>query len=717
MATLIMLFVISVATTSYASEDVQEKFKLENEHLIVSVGENNLFTLTDKKTGVIWHPDPWEGTTGKIYVTYPANLFDSRGSEEKTKYAAIDIIKAKEVICRMKDSRTVEWISSGFTVGGQPIKGRVAFEVKLAEDKPVIEIELTELKFEQKEISWNRFHFLPRWFSLRVSSDSGYVVVPKCQGFIFPVGDTGLDRLTRMSETWEFGQRSFSEVYNRPNFCFYGAVNRNSALMVRFENSHDTYIQFHGNEKPRESTPRIATAYPIILPSMGGLGYNRKFIVEIIPNGSYVDMARRYRGWLKERGLYKSLKEKIADLPAVEKLVGTPIVFTTPGYLKVTNSPEDNPRNKGGMKISGTGTFKDISDMMRRIKAEGVNRAYIQICGWSYKAPEHWPPNPALGGIAELKKIFSRELRKEFPEYILGLYTVYNDMPLSAPSYDVSKVIMNADKSPKVGGFWSVGRVSILCPTQYRFFAEKDFDGMQSELELMDCMLYDNFRSRMECYDPKHPLTRTEAAEVRCDFLKWTVSRGLIVGVEFAQDWYASDVHYCDGAVGAYGKIPRHSKHENIVPVPLWDIIFHDSVVNYWWHWNNYVFSSSYVMDRGYEWKDMVLQDILCANPGTWGMCPDNVDYWSKIMGQIVPIQSKIAVSLAHVEMTDHEFLERSCMVQKSIWADGTEIYVNFRDKEFLKGNIKLPPKSFYLTGSPKLEVLRGAMTEGFRLD
>jgi len=55
--------------------------------------------------------------------------------------------------------------------------------------------------------------------------------------------------------------------------------------------------------------------------------------------------------------------------------------------------------------------------------------------------------------------------------------------------------------------------------------------------------------------------------------------------------------------------------------------------------------------------------------------------------------------------------------VQKTIWADGTEIYVNFRDKEFTKGNIKLPPKSFYLTGSPELAELRGAMVEGFRLD
>ncbi|MCK5271701.1 MAG: hypothetical protein KAJ52_03955, partial [Sedimentisphaerales bacterium] len=112
MATLVMLFVISVATSSYASNGFQEKFKLENEHLIVSVGENNLFKLTDKKTGVVWHPDPWKGTTGEVKVTYPANLFDKQAAKKQIGYASFDINKAREVICRRKGSRTVQWISS-----------------------------------------------------------------------------------------------------------------------------------------------------------------------------------------------------------------------------------------------------------------------------------------------------------------------------------------------------------------------------------------------------------------------------------------------------------------------------------------------------------------------------------------------------------------------------------------------------------------------------
>ena len=43
--------------------------------------------------------------------------------------------------------------------------------------------------------------------------------------------------------------------------------------------------------------------------------------------------------------------------------------------------------------------------------------------------------------------------------------------------------------------------------------------------------------------------------------------------------------------------------------------------------------------------------------------------------------------------------------------------YISFSDRqEFTMGNITLSPKSFYLTGSPELGEIRGAMMEGLRL-
>jgi hypothetical protein len=112
---------------------------------------------------------------------------------------------------------------------------------------------------------------------------------------------------------------------------------------------------------------------------------------------------------------------------------------------------------------------------------------------------------------------------------------------------------------------------------------------------------------------------------------------------------------------------------------------------------------------------DQALQDILSANPGTWSMEPDTVGYWSRIMGQLAPVQSQIARSLAHVEMLNHEFLDRSCMVQKTTWADGTEIFVNFWDREFDRNGIRLAAKSLLLKGSPEMGEIGGTMVEGFR--
>jgi len=719
LATLVTLFVISVATSNYASEGFREKFKLENEHLLISVGENNLFTITDKKTGVVWHPDPWAGTTGEIRVTYPANLFDKQVVEKKTRMAIVDINKAREVVCRRKGAWGVQWISSGFTMEGRPLKGRVAFEIKLARDKPIIEIELTELKIEQKNITLKNLHFLPRWFSLKLGVDTGYLVVPLSQGYIFPVGDVGLDRIDWLSGNWGIGQRAFSRA-DHPYVSFFGMVNGDSSLTMRLEDVYDTDVQVHGNQVGGWRKPRISTVYPIVLPIMGELGHSRKFVVEVIPHGSYVNMAKRHRSWLKSIGMYKTLKEKIRELPSVEKLLGTPIVYINPGFLKTIKAPGIDPRLTGSGKL--TGKFDGIPNMMRALKTEGVNKAFVMIWCWEragggFEEPDHWPPNEELGGLKEFKKLFSRQLRKEFPEYIMGFYNIYNDMYDDAPSFDRGKITINKDGSLNRSGLWHGGVARVICPTQYRGLAEKDFAAYLRELEQLDCMLYDNFAIPRECYSPIHPVTRAESAKLKKDFIDWTVSKGLITGIEFTRDWIAPNIHYCDGAVGAYGRNMRNVMHENIVPVPLWDLVCHESTVNYWWHWNNYVFSPTYVMNRQYTWMDMVLQDILCANPGTWSIHPEVVDYWSKIMGQVAPLQSKISKSLAHVEMVGHEFLERSCMVQKSIWADGTEIYVNFRDKKFKKGNIELSPKSFHLVGSPELPELKGAMVEGFRLD
>jgi hypothetical protein len=723
MTAIVFLLVCSFSFSANASENFQEKFKIENEHLIVSVGENNLFQLTDRETGVVWKPDPWEATVGELNVTYKADLFGEKKEggnlSEPGKSGIIDISKAREVTCQKTDDRTVKWSFSGFSLEGNPIKGRMAFELTLAKDKPVVELTITDLTIEDENIEWEELHFLPRWFALKLSSDSGYVVVvPHCQGFIFPVGKTSLDRKDWMCGSWSYGQRPYSNLY-LPMMHFYGVVNGNSALYVRMEALYDTKIQFLGNEKRREETPRLSSVYPVVFSSMRELGYPRKFVVEIIPNGSYVDMAKKYRKWLKSIGMYKSLKEKIAELPSVGKLVGSPMVWISTGYYAVPHAPEINPRYTGSELF--TGTFKGVPEMMRTLKAEGVKRAYINIFHWERKGagheePDHWPPNEKLGGLAEFKKIFSKELRKEFPEYVLGFYNIYNDMVVDAPSFNRENILKNADGSLNESGYWAGGLAYVIDPSQYPYFAEKDIAAYQRELEVLDCMFYDNFLALRENYNPKNRLNRREIAEIKSSFLEWTVSKGLITGVEFCAEWATPYVHYTDGTVGAYGWYFDELMHENIVPAPLWDLVFHESTVNYWWHWDNYVFSSNYVINRAYHWTDQALQDILCANPGTWAVAPPTYKYWSKIMGQLAPVQTKISKSLAHVEMTGHEYLERSCLVQKTTWADGTEIYVNFRDKEFKKDGITLTPKSFYLTGSQELGEIRGKMLEGFTL-
>jgi len=69
-------------------------------------------------------------------------------------------------------------------------------------------------------------------------------------------------------------------------------------------------------------------------------------------------------------------------------------------------------------------------------------------------------------------------------------------------------------------------------------------------------------------------------------------------------------------------------------------------------------------------------------------------------MKQLAPFQSRLSESLASEEMTDHRYLSKDSLVQKSAWSDGTEIYVNFGDDDFDADRALVPAKGFAVRGN-----------------
>ena len=93
-----------------------------------------------------------------------------------------------------------------------------------------------------------------------------------------------------------------------------------------------------------------------------------------LPRGNYVDMCKRYRRYAIDTGLYVSLKDKIAERPVVQNLIGRPVV----GMRVLRNVKQ------------GSATYdpKDASKNYRLVTFEqNIQRLHELVQG----TPRKWP--------------------------------------------------------------------------------------------------------------------------------------------------------------------------------------------------------------------------------------------------------------------------------------------------------------------------------------
>src|SRR6266850_5618582 len=133
-----------------------------------------------------------------------------------------------------------------------------------------------------------------------------------------------------------------SHVIESWSMTWWGFQRGRSGLMVIVETPDDAAYQFsHPAGGPTVIGPRWR-------PTLGKLGYPRAARMCFFPEGNYVDMAKRYRRYAQESGLFVSLKEKITRTPAVGNLIGTP--QTQAGILRNLRADSDRYDTKDPSK-------------------------------------------------------------------------------------------------------------------------------------------------------------------------------------------------------------------------------------------------------------------------------------------------------------------------------------------------------------------------------
>jgi hypothetical protein len=152
-------------------------------------------------------------------------------------------------------------------------------------------------------------------------------------------------------------------------------------------------------------------------------------------------------------------------------------------------------------------------------------------------------------------------------------------------------------------------------------------------------------------FNPEHPNTHTESMKFRAAVFNWVRANVGIVGTEDGADW---TIPYVDTVSSRFNRNPGSGNDETsqrAIQVPLYELVYHDAVVT---------------------GGSSDLRSWLYANAAGLGRgdSPASVDQ--------VHRKAALHKRVGTLEMTNHEFLNEKRTRERTTFADGTTVTVDF---------------------------------------
>ena len=435
----------------------------------------------------------------------------------------------------------------------------------------------------------------------------------------------------------------------------------------------------------------LLTPFAYHEPTMQKFGYPRRIRYMFVSEGGHVAICKRYRAYAKRHGFLVTLKEKAKRKPAIGLLAGAPDVW-------------------GANALN-------IVQFCREARAAGIKRMLIN-------------------GVWQAEIIdFIKALG-----YLSGRYDNYEDLYVCCDKHrppfnmgNIEDTAMKPDGTRYLGWeTWDKKHVAYKRCSLLQLDVAKKYIPEQLKDHPHNTWFLDVTTATplIECYDPRHPHSRTEDREAKRRLAKYVGEElGLVLGGEHGRWWGVDIYDYWEGMMSCNpaftwpaGYLRPPQKREEIgekylkwglghkYRVPLWELVFHDCVVSYW-YWGD---STDFLYRVAPELSDK--KDVFNILYGTPPM------FWVNKLGftwtdpklrkrllQSYRITCKLHEQIAFDEMISHEYLTPDRDVQRTLFAptdnpqEVTEVIVNFGEKPYaLKRKGKeyvLPQFGFYVHG------------------
>jgi len=383
--------------------------------------------------------------------------------------------------------------------------------------------------------------------------------------------------------------------------------------------------------------------------------YTRKIRYVFLEKGGYVAQTKRYREYAKQTGLFKTLAEKRKENPNVDLLIGAANIWNR-DKNKVELCKEMKALGMDRILWSGDGSMEQITEISKLGYLPGRYDIFQDV--WGPDAPagmkkDGWPEDLVWLPNGDWMKGWAHHATNKD-----GTKTIYQGGVVSSPRQLArahERIPMELAKRPLKAYF-----IDTTTASPWR-----------------------------EDYNPAHPLTRSEDRKYKMELLRYSSEEmKLVTGTETGIDPSVPYVHYFEGmlSLGRY-RLPDAGrdtlKYKEPTPdflkfqvghvyrVPLWELVYHECVVSQW-YWGDYNNKAPEVWDR----RDLF--NILYATPPMYMF---DMPRWRKDSAKFAESYARISPvvrRLGYDEMVSHEFLSADHAVQRTKWASGVEVTVDF---------------------------------------
>ena len=502
-----------------------------------------------------------------------------------------------------------------------------------------------------KEIRW------PAAFDY--SENAGGTVLPMMQGVLIPARwDKKVDR-----------QYNGGKIFDRDGYLpLFGQYGADSGYCAIFDTPYDARYAY-------EHTPGGPTrVQPVWRASLGQMGYRRTLLYTFQADCDYNAMARHYRGYLEARGQLVTLEEKIQRNPTIARLVGAPIVHSD---IAVHIHPDSHYYTPDAPEKNDYFTsFETRARQLEALRERGVENVYLHLDGWGNHGydnlhPDPFPPHEAAGGAEGMAEL-SRVCRAQ--GYTFGIHDQYRDFYHDAASFSEERAIQNRDGSVPYNDYWCGGPHSVLCAQLAPAYVKQNYDEFErlgiavegSYLDVFSVVELD------ECFNPAHPMTREQCAQARRACFEELDARGIIPSSKEATDVMLPSIALCHHAPFATRSLGDYDSEALGVPIPLTSLVYHDCFVIPWFMgapegggWGI----------PGSDWN--FLYALLTAGTVYCGIEESDENI---ALGRVA---LELQETLAFTEMIKHEFLDGTYRRQRSTFAGGATVTVDFDENSW----------------------------------